>query len=33
VRQVLSFLVFGRQFWQRFSRSSPLLKQPLSKYR
>jgi hypothetical protein len=33
VRQVLSFLVFGRQVWQRFSRSSPLLKQPLSKYR
>ena len=33
VRQVLSFLVFGRQVWQRFSRSSPLLKPPLSKYR
>lgn len=33
VRQVVSLLVFGRQVWQRFSRPSPTLKQPLSNYR
>jgi hypothetical protein len=33
VRQVLSLLVLGQQAWQRFSRSSPLLKKPLTKYR
>lgn len=33
VRQVLSLLVFGRQVAQRFSRSSPLLKQPFTKSR
>lgn len=33
VRQVLSLVVFGQQAWKRFSRRTPLLKQPLAKYR
>ena len=33
VRQVISLLIFGRQIWQRFSRPSSTLKQPLTKYK
>ncbi|HCF26755.1 MAG TPA: hypothetical protein DEV81_06005 [Cyanobacteria bacterium UBA11049] len=33
VRQVLSLFALGQQAWRRFSRRTPLLKQPLAKYR
>ena len=33
VRQVLSLVALGQQSWRRFYRRTPLVKQPLAKYR